>query len=205
MSCRNPTTCYADSGRTASRLILAGAIAAARASTAFTQQPPALAPGYRPPTIALIVPADGATIPADKPVIVLRFAAGDPADAIDPASLRMAVDGEDRTALLQLGDGEAWGPLMPDSVHSRTQDAISAPAHAPVIAPGVHLVHARVCSKRGVCGMLDAPVTVVPVESVLHSDTGATADSTSERQSTYSLLRWLLDLAIAIARRLLRP
>src|SRR5437867_7614789 len=81
-----------------------GLLAAAwNAQPVSAQQPNTAVAAYRPPTIVLAAPLAGASIPADKPVIVLRFASGESADAIDPSSLRMSVDGEDRTPLLQLG------------------------------------------------------------------------------------------------------
>ena len=173
------------------RLALLAAAGIASSAPAFAQQATGV---NRAPTIKLIVPADGAPIPADKPVVLFHFVAGDSSDAIDPSSLRMSVDGLDRTSLLQLGAGEAWGPLAPDSS-----------ASSPPIAPGVHLVHARVCSVRGVCGSLDAPVTVIPAEPVTQSGATATPDSTAEGRSPVSLLRMLLELVLALARKLIAP
>jgi hypothetical protein len=170
---------------------LLAAAGIACSASAFAQQPTT---PNQAPSIKLIVPAEGAAIPADKPVVLFRFAAGDSSDAIDPASFRLAVDGLDRTNLLQLGNGEAWGPLVPDSF-----------ASSPPIAPGVHLVHARVCSVRGVCGLLDASVTVIPAEPIAQSGAAAAADSSAEHGTPISLIRMLLELVLALARKLIGP
>lgn len=124
------------------------------------QQPPTPVASYRPPLIVLAAPSSGASVPADKPVIVVRFAAGEADDAIDPSSLRPSVDGEDRTSLLQLGSGEAWVPLARDTTTTRSL-GVASPG-APLIAPGVHLIHARLCSMRGVCAAFDTPVRIAP-------------------------------------------
>lgn len=165
------------------------AVAGIACSTTFAQQP---ATANQAPTIKLIVPAEGAAIPADKPVVLFRCTAGDSSDAIDPSSFRMSVDGLDRTSLLQLGDGEAWGRLVPDSS-----------ASFPPIAPGVHLVHARVCSLRGLCGQLDAPVTVLPAGPAAQSGAPMEPDSTALQRAPISLIRMLLELVLALARKLI--
>lgn len=172
---------------------------------ALAQQPstPPVAP-YHPPIIVLAAPTAGSSVPADKPVIVLRFTLGEPSDAIDPSSLRMSVDGENRSSLLQLGSGEAWGPLARDSGVSPPSGGASGTA-AP-IAPGVHLLHVRLCSMRGVCSTLDAPVTVAPSEAALMSArTAIPSDSSAQQQSHDSKLRKALDFLIAGARKLLAP
>lgn len=171
------------------RRALLGAAAIACSAGAFGQQPTV---PNRAPTIALVVPAEGAAIPAEKPVVLFRFAPGDSSDAIDPASFRMSVDGLDRTTLLQLGGSEAWVPLVPDSS-----------ASSPPIAPGVHLVHALVCSLRGVCGSLDTKVTVIPAAPAVPPGVSAEPDSTANQGTPVSLIRMLIDLVIALARRLL--
>lgn len=152
------------------------------------------APVYHPPVIVLAAPSSGETVPADKPVVVLRFAAGEATDAVDPSSFRAIVDGRDQTRLFQLGSGEAWGPLARDTL----SQASSA------IAPGVHLLHVRLCSVRGVCAALDAPVTVIPVESAVSPATVAAADSAAQHRGR-SVLQRLLDFALAGARKLLAP
>jgi hypothetical protein len=140
-----------------------------------------------------VVPTAGLPIPADKPVVLVRFVAVDSTDAIDPSSLRMSVDGQDRTSLLQFGGGEAWGPLVADS-------SSSSPT---TIALGVHLLHVRICTVRGICGVLDAPVTVASAESVVRADTPSASDSTAQRGSPVSLIRMLLELVLALARKLI--
>jgi hypothetical protein len=64
---------------------------ATRAKHLGAQQPPASPPAtnapvlaaYRAPTIALVQPPAGGSVPQDKPVVVFRFAAGEPDDPID--------------------------------------------------------------------------------------------------------------------------
>ena len=147
------------------------------------------------PIISLVVPAAGLPIPADKPVVLLRFVAVDSADGIDRSSVRMSVDGQDRTSLLQFGGGEAWGPLAPDSSSSAR----------PTIAVGEHVLHVRICSIRGICGSLDAPISVIPAESNADADTPSAADSTPQGGSPVSLIRMLLELLLALARKLTAP
>lgn len=163
-----------------------------------SQQPSA---AYRPPTITLAVPVSGEAIPADRPVIVLKFTAGEVNDSIDSSSLRLSVDGQDRTALLKLGDGEAWGPLSADIATPAKADT----ATAAVIAPGVHLVHARLCSVRGVCATLDEPVTVAPSAFVLPTATNAAPDTSADAKQEASLLWRVIAFLIAAARKLLAP
>ncbi|HEX6252525.1 MAG TPA: hypothetical protein VFZ56_13975 [Gemmatimonadaceae bacterium] len=109
------------------------------------QPPPAPLPAYRAPVIALAQPAPGGAVPQDRPVVVFRFAAGEPGDPVDARSFAVTVDGEDRTELFQLSLAVAWGPLAsPD-------DAIE---------PGSHEVVARICSARGACIATTTLVTV---------------------------------------------
>ncbi|HKO15922.1 MAG TPA: hypothetical protein VJU87_06765 [Gemmatimonadaceae bacterium] len=188
-------------------------IAGMAAQLADAQQPPSastIPAQYRAPSIVLAIPAAGGGIPADKPVIVLRFTPGDGSDAIDPSSLRIVVDGQDRSALFQVGDGEAWGPLGPAAAHggggvtpgsSSTSDTpISATA---VVATGEHLVSARICSSRGVCGSLNAPVLVLP--STVDTRSTPTPDSDAATGSSHSTLRKVLDALLSGARKLLLP
>ena len=123
---------------------------------------------YRTPTIVLAQPASttaGAvgSVPQDRPVIVLRFAAGEPDDPLDVRSLVVAVDGADRTALFRTTTSEAWGALASDADLARG-----------ALEPGPHRVSARICSARGACGSTEAQVLVVPG---LTRDATATADS----------------------------
>ena len=110
-----------------------------------------LAP-YRAPMLALVQPATG-SVTQDKPVVVFRFAQGEPTDPIDLASFAVSVDGEDRTGLFQVATqpiGEAWGPLA---------DAAAAQEE---LAVGAHIVAARICTTRGLCGTLQSTMTVMP-------------------------------------------
>lgn len=187
-------------------LLIITVVALVHGSAVFGQQPPTSVASYRPPLIVLAEPSAGVTIPADKPVIVVRFTAGEPDDAIDASSLRLSVDGEDRTSLLQLGSGEAWGPLARDTTTANVKPTSAASGGVPLIAAGVHLVHVRVCSMRGVCSALDTPVTVAPLETAtpLSSRTAA-ADSATQQHLGHSPLRKIMDLVIAGARKLLAP
>lgn len=169
----------------------------------LAQQPSTPAATYHPPIIVLAAPITGSAIPADKPVIVLRFSAGEQTDAVDPSTLRMSVDGEDRSSLLQLGTGEAWGPLARENGSSPASGGVKSPA-APLIAPGVHLLHVRLCSMRGVCSTLDAPVAVAPAEPP-QTRSATPADSSGQQRSRDSKLRKALDFLIAGARKLLTP
>ena len=112
--------------------------------------PPSSQPAYRPPALALVQPAAGGSIPADRPVVVLRFAQGEPNDPIDVGSFAIAVDGHDRTRQFQVTATEAWGPLG-------MQDIAGSPLEA-----GAHQLAARICSARGACTELSATVSVVP-------------------------------------------
>lgn len=179
-------------------------VALTHVSTVLGQQPPAPGAVYHPPIIALAAPANGTSIPADKPVIVLRFAPGEPSDAIDPSSLRLSVDGEDRTAVLQVASGEAWGELARDTTAARAPSV--AAGGVTLIAPGVHLVHVRVCSMRGICATLDSPVTVAPPDVTPPPNRALSpADSSAQRHAQPSMLRKVLDLVITATRKLLAP
>ena len=135
--------------------------------------------------IALVQPLDGGTLYADRPVIVLRFAAGEALDPIDVGSFTIAVDGDDRTSLFQKGAGEAWGPLAPTSGEN-----------APLVA-GPHRISARICSARGACATTHATVTVLPAMTA-DAASAVSGGSRSRKQR-------LLDAALNAARRLLVP
>jgi hypothetical protein len=136
---------------------------------------------YRPPTLLLVQPAPNRTVPQDRPTIVFRFAPGEPADPIDARSLVVTVDGEDRSALFQIAAIEAWGPLAPPATES-----------TPAIAPGGHLVAARICSVRGACGETSAMVTV-------------TAAAEAPQRPSVERKRTLIDLLLLAARKLITP
>jgi hypothetical protein len=122
-------------------LIVASASAASAQQTAL--------PPYHPPVLALAQPAAGTGLPQDRPVVVLRFAQGEPNDPIDVGSFAVAVDGQDRTRQFQVTASEAWGTL-------------AAPDDDSAIDAGAHQLAARICSARGACTELSATVSVVP-------------------------------------------
>jgi hypothetical protein len=145
-----------------------------------TPPPVALTP-YRPPALALVQPAAGGSVPQDRPVVVFRFAPGEPNDPTDPESFAVTVDGEDRVSLFQISSNEAWGPL-----------AASRDGGGPSISVGAHQVVARLCSERGVCAEVVTTVTVAPA---------ATASDKPVEERRKAVIRVLLDAA----RKLLNP
>lgn len=137
-------------------------------------------PAYRPPAFALVQPPAGGSVPQDRPVVVFRFAPGEPNDPIDTRSFVVSVDGEDRTSLFQIAPGEAWGPLA------------SSPIGA-AIAVGAHHLAARVCSARGTCSEVTAVVTVAVSPAALE------APPPGDRRRSF------IDVLLAAARKLLNP
>lgn len=167
-------------------------------------QPPASSPGidpvlstYRLPTIALVQPAGVATLQRDRPVIVFRFAPGEPNDPIDLASFAVTVDGRDRTRFFQVTGVEAWGSVA---------SGAAGPSDSSLVL-GTHQISARICSARGACGVIVSSLTVVPspVESQppLPAAEGAAADSSSSSAS--SRRRRVMDALLAALRKLLSP
>lgn len=144
--------------------------------------PPAVAAPYQAPTIALVQPPDGGSVPQDKPVVVFRFAPGEADDPLDLRSFAVAVDGQDRSALFQVTATAAWGPLAAPA---------NGAAAATGLSPGPHQVAARICSSRGACREVSVTVTVAapPV-----------ADPTSPASK-----HGFLALLISVVRRLLAP
>ena len=116
-------------------------------------------------------------MPQDRPVLVFRFAPGEPSDPIDAASFRVAVDGRDRTAQFQVASGEAWGPI-----------ADAATAGAAPLPAGVHQVAARICSTRGACGTVDVSVTAVPAAVTSSAEPAQAASKPSRRSRLLALL-----------------
>ncbi len=114
-------------------------------------QAPLLA-AYRTPVIALVEPAGGGSVPQDRPVVVFRFAQGEPNDAIDARSFSVTIDGADITRAFRIAGGDAWGSLAGGSANP--------------LAVGMHEVIARICSERGTCGSTTAPVAVATVPAV---------------------------------------
>jgi hypothetical protein len=180
--------------------MLCAMLAIGAPSRGTAQQPvpgPSTVP-YRAPGIALVQPASEATLPQDKPVVVFRFAQGEPNDPIDLASFAVAVDGHDRTRLFQVTAAEAWGPLSASV--DRPNDAS--------LAPGVHQLTARICSARGACAFTTASIAIVPGTSASQSTSqpaaaGVSADS-SEKPAP-SRRRRIIDALVAAAKKLLTP
>lgn len=145
--------------------------------------PASSAPRYQPPTIELVLPAPQGTVPADRPVIVFHFspgvAPGQASDPIDLASFRAWVDGIDRSAFFKMDSEDAWGSLAPlasGSSGTAIADSLGS-VSSTVIAIGVHLVTARLCSMRGVCGELHALVTALPGADPSHAVSAVSAMS----------------------------
>jgi hypothetical protein len=146
-----------------------------------TPGPQPVAP-YRSPAIALVQPQDGGAVYQDRPVIVLRFALGEPTDPIDVNSLAVSVDGVDRTKLFQTSGSDAWGPLAPSG------------AADPSFTIGAHHLTARICSQRGTCAMTQATVLVIPDAAAATATAPAAGRSIHQR---------ILDAALSAARRIL--
>lgn len=168
--------------------------APAPVSPASAPAPMSLA--YRVPAIALVQPpassGSAGSVPQDRPVVVWRFAAGEPQDPIDLRSLLVTVDGVDRTMLFQVAGTEAWGPLA---------DAASiARGMLPI---GAHRVAARICSSRGACGQAEQTVTVIG--SIAQSPTVAVARDTTAAATKQSKARRTLDVLVGVGRKLLLP
>ena len=144
--------------------------------------PSAVLAPYRAPVLALVQPATG-TVTQDKPVVVFRFAQGEPTDPIDLASFAVSVDGEDRTKLFQVAGGDAWGPLDPPG-----DDVLSV---------GAHQVVARICSTRGACASAASAVIVMP--PLVQPAGEAVPDEKKSRK------RKVLDAVISVGRKLLVP
>ena len=68
-------------------------------------------PRYRAPAVVLVYPARGTALPADKAVVLFRFAPREADDPVDAASFRATVDGIDRTGQFRVTSSEAWGSL----------------------------------------------------------------------------------------------
>jgi hypothetical protein len=139
-------------------------------------------PTYRPPALALVQPAAGGSVPQDRPVIVFRFAPGEPNDPIDASTFAVTVDGKNRSSLFQVSSAEAWGPIAPS--HDKSEPAPSA---------GAHRVTARICSIRGACSETATTVVAVPSSAV------APEARVADRR------RSILDALLTAARKLLEP
>jgi len=169
------------------RLAVAPMCVALALTSAGAQQPPS--PSYRGPSIALVQPPAGATVPRDKPVVVFRFMRGETADLIDAGSFTVTVDGVDRSTNFQVTADEAWGPLGPTGGDS-------------ALAVGPHKVAARICSVRGACAHVADSVSVVDPSNELPDDGSRGRDSTERSRS---LLARLTHLLLDILRALIAP
>jgi hypothetical protein len=138
---------------------------------------------YRLPSLALVQPPSGGTVPQDKPIVVFRLASGDSTDPVDARSFVASTDGKDLSAAFHVARDEAWGSLA-----GAPNEAASS------VALGAHQLVARVCSIRGACTEVSATVTVVA------SASAAVADKTAADRK-----RTLIDLLLAAAKKLLSP
>jgi hypothetical protein len=151
---------------------------------------------YRLPTIVLVQPSSAATLPQDRPIVVFRFAPGEPNDPIDLASFGVTIDGHDRTQSFQVTAAEAWGSL-----------AAGAPANGDSsLALGMHQLSARICSARGACGVLVTSLTIGPSQLESQSPNPAAAGAAVDSSgSASSRRRRVLDAVLAALRKLLSP
>ena len=115
---------------------------------------------YRAPAIVLAYPERATALPADKAVVLFRFAPREADDPIDITSFKAAVNGVDRTDRFHITSSEAWGTLG---------DTGTTPSVAPQpqVTSGPHTIGARVCSVRGACSALTVVVDVRPWERAL--------------------------------------
>jgi hypothetical protein len=166
---------------------ITAAIVLTAGAAALHAQSPAQAPApYRAPTIALVQPPMGGTVPRDKPVVVLRFARGEATDPVDVSTFALSVDGVNRTPLFQVTADEAWGPLTkPASTDS-------------LITIGAHAVVARVCSVRGACAETATTVLVVDAPN-------ATATSAASQSQSKSTRTRVIELVLDAMRKLIVP
>lgn len=137
-------------------------------------------PSYHPPMLALAQPANGGSIPQDRPVVVFRFAPGDSTDPVDARSFTITVDGKDRSAAFQAARDMVWG-------------ALASADQASELRLGAHTIVARICSIRGTCADVSATVMV----------TGATLGDPNAPAPNRK--RTVLDLVLAALRKLLVP
>lgn len=197
------------------RRIARAAVVAAAASTvtavAAAQVPTApadTAKSYRSPSIILVQPAPERGIPADRPVVVFRFAQWEADDPVDATSLRVWVDGEDRSRSFQLANGEARGSL---ASRLTSGDSATTAGNPALVTPGVRLVVARLCSTRGVCGEARAPVTVLPAVDAAGALVRAATDSAKAiavgpgAAVKKSIGKKILDALLGGVRKLLAP
>lgn len=167
-----------------------------------TQPPASGAPveptvaAYRSPAIALVQPSGAAALSRDRPIVVFRFAPGEPNDPIDLSSFAVTVDGRDRTPSFQVTGVEAWGSIAGDPAAQSDSG----------LALGSHQVSARICSAKGACAVVVSSLTVVPSQLVSAATQpaaeGAAVDSST---SASSRRRRVIDAVLAALRKLLSP
>jgi hypothetical protein len=190
-------TCASHTLRSIAALLVVGMTlpASLRAQQPIPAPPSATLAPYRAPVIALVQPAPFGTaglttgagsVPQDRPVVVFRFAAGEPDDPLDVGSFVVAVGGADRTALFQTTASQAWGPLASAEQLARGE-----------LTAGVHRVVARICSTRGTCATAEAQLLVVP------GVVGPAA--TDETKPAHSGARRVLRVVLSATRKLLLP
>ena len=140
-------------------------------------------PPYRPPALALVQPAAGGSVPEDKPVVVFRFAPGEPNDPIDARTFAVALDGMDRTAQFHITAGEAWGSLA----HEPDEAGLSR---------GAHQLSARICSARGACVEVSATVSVIEGSPAVGEPPEPAADARRRKvlDAVITAIRKLLEL-----------
>jgi hypothetical protein len=151
-------------------------------------------PSSRAPIISLVEPVNGGFVPQDRPIVVLHFASGDSADAVDARSFVLTLDGADQTALFRSTRQMAVGLFSP-----------AGSTDSPMLALGDHRLRAHVCSIKGICSEIDTAFTIVRADSIAPSPLSAAADSSAEGTSSVSLIRMLLQLVLALARKLIGP
>jgi hypothetical protein len=144
---------------------------------AISGQDPAL-PLYHPPHIALVQPAPGQSLQQDKPVVVIRFAAGEANDPIDVRSFAISVDAKDKTNLFDVSATEAWGAIA------------SVPSDLSI---GNHEIAARICSARGACSSTSSTITISK-PLIAAADTTSVKGITKKRRVVNALLSALRTL-----------
>lgn len=155
---------------------IAAVLMIAKGRGAFGQEPPrppidSSLLTYHAPRIALVQPAEGGVLPQDRPVLVIRFAAGEAGDPVDARSFAVSVDSKDQTSLFQVSATEEWGPIA------------SSPSE---LSLGSHEIAARICSARGACSITLATVTVS--RSMVAAAQTSSAKSISKRKRVMDAL-----------------
>jgi hypothetical protein len=132
---------------------------------------------HEPPILVLAHPAAGVSVPAENATVIFRYAVRDATDPLDLRSFEVLVDGVERTSHFRTTADAAWGTIA---------DGGGTGLRA-------HDVRARVCTIRGVCVEVGAIITVTGAD-------GRAREAVEKK-------RWVkvIDIALEMARRLLRP